>query len=108
MDQAFKSFFNKNTSYSNFKSKKYNQYFIVPAGFKVYDNRLIIPNFIEGIKFRDKAEIPEKIKQIIVTKEVDRYYASIQYEYNEELPKGNGAVDIDFVIKNFINISDGS
>ncbi len=43
----------------------------------------------------------------MVTRDVDRYYASIQYESNEELPKGNGSVGIDLGIKHFITTSDG-
>ncbi|MGC8645221.1 MAG: hypothetical protein ACP5UO_03000 [Thermoplasmata archaeon] len=49
LDKAFKSFFKYNASYPAFKVKKDKQYFIVPSGFKVEENRLVIPKFIEGI-----------------------------------------------------------
>ena len=55
----------------------------MPSGFKAVVNRLVIPKFTEGIKYRDESTIPERIKQIVITKDVDRYYASIQYETNE-------------------------
>ena len=68
LDMAFKSFFRHNTDYPNFRSKKDNQYFIVPSGFKATQNRLVMPNFLEGIEYRDKSSIPQDIKQIIVTR----------------------------------------
>ncbi|MEM0097842.1 MAG: hypothetical protein QXK57_05175 [Conexivisphaerales archaeon] len=91
-----------NTDYPKFRSKKDNQYFIVPSRFNVNKNRLVIPKFQGGIKYRDKSPIPENIKQIIITKDVDRYYASIQYEIKKEIPKGTGTVGIDMGIKSFI------
>ncbi|MEM0134386.1 MAG: RNA-guided endonuclease TnpB family protein [Thermoplasmatales archaeon] len=107
LDKAFKAFFKHNNNYPNFRSKKDNQYFIVPSGFRTSNNRLVIPKFKEGIMYRDKSTIPEKIKQIIITKDVDRYYASVWYETDEELPKGAGAIGIDMGIKSFITTSDG-
>jgi len=107
LDKAFKSFFKHNTAYPAFKSKKDKQYFIIPSGFKVKGNRLIVPKFKEGIKYRDKSSIPENIKQIIITRDVDRYYASIQYETNEELVRGNAVAGIDMGVKYFLTTSDG-
>jgi len=51
--------------------------------------------------------IPENIKQIIITRDVDRYYASIQYESDEELTEGEGSVGLDMGIKHFLTTSDG-
>ena len=107
LDMAFKSFFKHNTSYPNFRSKKDNQYFIAPSGFKITENKLIIPKFLDGIEYRDESTIPKSIKQIVVTKDVQRYYASIQYETDEEMPKGKGIVGIDMGIKVFATLSDG-
>ena len=107
LDKAFKSFFKHNSAYPKYRSKKNNQYFIVPSGSKTIKNRLVLPKFKEGIVFRDKSEIPKEIKQIVVTKDVERYYASIQYESNEELQKGNGIAGIDMGIKAFLTTSGG-
>ena len=107
LDNAFTAFFRKNSGYPNFRSKKGNQYFIVPSGFKANENKLILPKFQEGIEYRDKSSIPEKIKQIIITRDVDRYYASIQYESGETMPKGSGVIGIDMCIKAFATLSDG-
>ncbi len=107
LDMAFKSFFKHTTDYPNFRSKKDNQYFIVPSGFKVDGTRLIIPKFQEGMKFRDKSSIPNNVRQIVITKDVNRYYASIQYETTEVLAKGEGCIGIDMGIKAFLTTSDG-
>jgi putative transposase len=107
LDKAFRSFLKHNTAYPTFKSKKDEQYFIIPSGFKAIGNKLIIPKFTEGIEYRDKSSIPENIKQIIVTRDVDRYYASIQYETNEELVRGNAVAGIDMGVKHFLTTSDG-
>ena len=107
LDNAFTAFFRKNANYPNFRSKKDNQYFIVPAGFKADADRLMIPKFKEGIRYRDKKPIPSGIKQVVITREVDRYYASIQYESDEKLGKGNGVIGIDLGVKHFLTTSDG-
>ena len=107
LDKAFKSFFKHNTDYPTFKSKKDNKYFIIPSGFKTVENKLIIPKFMEGIEYHDKTAIPEKIKQIVVTRDVQRYYASIQYELNEDLPTGKGTIGIDMGLMAFLTTSDG-
>ena len=107
LDNAFTAFFRKNNDYPNFRSKKDNQYFIVPSGFRVDGNKLIIPKFMEGMEYRDKKAIPGKIKQIVVSRDVSRYYASIQYETEEELPKGNAVIGIDMGIRAFLTASDG-
>ncbi len=107
LEMAFKAFFRHNSNYPTFRSKKDNQYFIVPSGFKTEGDKLIIPKFMEGITYRDKSTIPENIKQIIVTKDVDRYYAFMQYETNVEISKGKGIIGIDMGIRAFITASDG-
>ncbi len=107
LEMAFKAFFRHNSNYPTFRSKKDNQYFIVPSGFKTEGDKLIIPKFMEGIRYRDKSTIPENIKQIIVTKDVDRYYAFMQYETNVEISKDKGIIGIDMGIRAFITASDG-
>ena len=107
LDNAFTAFFRKNTDYPGFRSKKGNQYFVIPQGAEIDKNRLIIQKFPEGITFRDKCSMPKPIKQVIITKDVQRYYASIQYETDEKLQKGAGTIGIDMGVKNFLTTSDG-
>jgi len=107
LDNAFTAFFRKNSSYPVFRSKKGKQYFVTPQGAKCGEDRLFIPKFMEGIRFRDKHQIPEEINQVIVTKEVDRYYASIIYESDEHPAKGNEQIGIDMGLKTFATLSNG-
>ena len=62
---------------------------------------------MEGIRYRDKSTIPENIKSLIITRDVHRYYASIYYEIEQELPEGKGTIGIDMGIRAFITASDG-
>ncbi|MGC8674511.1 MAG: RNA-guided endonuclease InsQ/TnpB family protein, partial [Thermoprotei archaeon] len=103
---AFK-FFRHNADYPKFKSKKDNQYFVVPRGSKAILNRLVIPKFLEGIRYRDHTTIPDNIHQVVVKKEGDRYYASISYESYERPPKGSGAVGLDMGVAQFLTTPDG-
>jgi putative transposase len=107
LDMAFKSFFKHNTDYPTLRSKKGNQYFIIPSGFKTKGNRLIIPKFQGGIRYRDDSAISESIKQIVIIKDVDRYYALIQYEIDEDMLIGKGIIGVDMGIKHFLTTSDG-
>ncbi len=107
LDMGYKSFFKNNTDYPTFRSKKDNQYFIIRSGFKTDENKLIIPKFMEGIEYHDKTGIPEKIKQIVITGDVGRYYVSIQYETEEGPPKGIGVMGIDMGLMAFLTTSDG-
>ncbi len=74
----------------------------MPSGFKADRNRLIIPEFQEGIKFRDKSSTPDGIMHVIITKEMVSYYASIQYESCKEPVNGKGITGIDMEIKPFL------
>ncbi len=107
LDNAFTAFFRKNSSYPVFRSKKGKQYFVTPQGAKCNEYRLFIPKFMEGIRFRDKHQIPEEINQVIVTREVDRYYASIMYESDDHPARGKEQIGIDMGLKSFATLSNG-
>ena len=107
LDNAFTAFFRKNSDYPTFRSKKDNQYFIIPQYVEGSGNRLVIPMFKEGIRFRDKHQIPEPIDQIIITRQVNRYYASIYYESDDKPQKGDQKNGIDVGLKVFATLSDG-
>ncbi len=61
------------------------------------------------IAFRSffKPSIPDNVGQIVIAKDVNRYYASIQYETTEVLAKGEGCIGMDMGIKAFLTTSDG-
>lgn len=107
LDNAFTAFFRKNNNYPNFRSKKGKQYFVVPENAKSEANRLFLPKFREGIRFRDKHKLPENIKQVVVTRSVGRYYASIIYDTDEVMEKGHEEMGVDVGIKTFATLSNG-
>ena len=65
MDKAFRWFFKHNSDYPKFRSKRDNQCFIVPSGFKMTGNRLVIPKFNEGIKYKDNLKHDLKLSDHI-------------------------------------------
>ncbi|WP_337860422.1 transposase [Ferroplasma sp.] len=109
LDNAFTAFFRKNSAYPKFRSKKDNQYFIVPLNARIEGNRIIMPKFLKGMVFRDHFDTSQitNINQVIVTRDVERYYASILYETNAALDQAKGLMGIDLGIKHFITTSDG-
>lgn len=122
LDRAYTAFFRSGAGFPKFKSKKYaRKSFLVPitnGNIKLnYDTkRLTIPKFREGIVSVFHRQIPENniIKQAIVSQDRDgKYYVSILTEVNKELPtksapKRNTAVGIDFGVKTFLTLDNGT
>ena len=120
LDRAYTSFFRSNAGFPKFKSRKYaRKSFIVPMTNnnikpKYETNRLVIPKFREGIKCIFDRPAGGTIKQAIVSQDRDkRYYVSILVEVEEELPKKptpkkDKAIGMDFGVKTFITLNDGT
>jgi len=122
LDRAYTAFFRSGHGFPKFKSKKCaRKSFIVPitnGNIKLnYDtNRLVIPKFHEGIKCVFDRPVPkeETIKQAIVSQDRDgKYYVSILVEVNKDFPtkpepKKNKAIGMDFGVKTFLTLNDGT
>lgn len=122
LDRAYTAFFRSNAGFPKFKCKKYaRKSFIVPItnnNIKVnYETqRLTIPKFKDGIKCVFHRNIPknEVIKQAIVSQDRDgKYYVSILVEVYKEHPtkpepKKNKSIGMDFGIKTFLTLNDGT
>jgi putative transposase len=115
LDKAYVAFYKKKNSYPKFKSKKNKQSFRVPQNTKVnWDNKkVIIPKFLEGIKFDCHRKFNGEISSSYVSKtKTNKYYISILVEDNKKIPtkpkiKEKTTVGIDLGITNFITISTG-
>lgn len=115
LDKSFTAFFKKKSKYPNFKSKKDNQSFRVPQNTKVDwdNNKVIIPKFLEGIKFDSHRKFEGKVSSSYVSKsKTGKYYISILVEDSKTLPskpkiKEAKTIGIDLGITNFITISNG-
>ena len=122
LDRAYTAFFRSNAGFPKFKSKKFaRKSFIIPItnnNIKVnYETqRLTIPKFKGGIKCVFHRDIPkdEVVKQAIVSQDKDRkYYVSVLVEVNKEHPtkpepKKNKAIGMDFGVRTFITLNDGT
>lgn len=115
LDKAYVSFYKEKNSYPNFKSKKNKQSFRVPQNTKVdWDNKkVIIPKFLEGIKFDCHQKFNGKISSSYVSKtKINKYYISILVEDGKKAPnkpkiKEKTTIGIDLGITNFVTMSNG-
>ena len=115
LDKAYVSFYKKKNSYPKFKSKKNKQSFRVPQNTKVsWDNKkVIIPKFLEGIKFDCHRKFNGEISSSYVSKtKTNKYYISILVEDNKKIPtkpkiKEKTTIGIDLGVTNFVAISTG-
>jgi len=113
LDKAFTSFFKKKSNYPKFKSKKDRQSFRVPQNTKVDFElgKIIIPKFLEGIKFDNHRQFEGKISSSYVTKSpTGKFYISILVEDGIQIPNKskiveNTTIGIDLGITNFITTS---
>lgn len=115
LDKAYVSFYKKKNSYPKFKSKKNKQSFRVPQNTKVNweDKKVIIPKFLEGIKFDCHRKFSGEISSSFVSKtKTNKYYISILVEDGKKTSikpkiKEKTTIGIDLGITNFITISNG-
>lgn len=114
LEKAYNNFFKKLSKFPKFKSRKDDrQSFTIPQGFRLENNKLIIPK-IKGIKIVLHREIPSsKLTSLTISKTATgKYYASINFQVDESYPElkpicENQAVGIDLGIKTFATLSDG-
>ena len=117
LDQAFTSFFRKNSQFPNFKSKhKSKDSFEVPQNTKVdfHNKRVMIPKFgKKGIKCHFSKTFDGQIKTSTVSRNSsNQYFISILVEDSKELPEKpeisvDKTIGIDLGIKTFAVTSDG-
>ena len=120
LDRAYTAFFRSGAGFPKFKSRKYaRKSFIVPitnSNIKLnYETkRLVIPKFREGIKCIFDRPADGTLKQAIVSQDRDgKYYVSILVEVNKDFPtkpepKKNKAIGMDFGVKTFITLNNGT
>lgn len=115
LDKAYTAFYKKKSNYPKFKSKKNKQSFRVPQNTRVdWDNKkVIIPKFLEGIKFDAHREFEGKISSSWVSKTpTGKFFISILVDDSKELPlkpkvEETKTIGIDLGISHFATISNG-
>jgi len=108
LDTAFDRFFKKKAHFPKFHNKYRQASFKIPQKTKIVNNKLVIPKFLEGIRFAENKEIQGEIKFSTISREPSgEYFVSITVEKNiEEFPKTGKAVGIDLGIKDLVICSD--
>ena len=120
LDRAYTAFFRSGAGFPKFKSRKYaRKSFIVPITnnnikLNYETKRLVIPKFREGIKCIFDRPAEGTLKQAIVSQDRDgKYHVSILVEVNKDFltkpePKKSKAIGMDFGVKTFLTLNDGT
>lgn len=116
MDKSFSNFFKNTHKFPKFKSRRDKLSYRISAQINVdmFNNKLFIPKFREGINIIFEREPIGIIKSCTISKtSTGKFFASILIEDNKELPikppiNINNSIGIDLGIKSFITLSDGN
>lgn len=109
LESAFKNFFAKRSDFPKFKCKGEKESFCLPQGCKLegYNNRVYLPK-IGWVRYRNSRNVIGKIKNVTVSHKCGKWFASIQTEFEVEVPTPSGGeVGIDMGIVRFATLSNG-
>lgn len=112
--KSLEKFFRGSAKYPKWAKKKFWNSLVFKQTanvIKIQDNRIKLQKGII-LKFFNSRNLSEnaKIKQVVLTKEVDGWYASIMFEtelQNIKPANDNQVVGVDWGVVNFITLSDG-
>src|ERR1700719_5302686 len=108
LESSFKNFFAKRAAYPKFKKKGMHDSFRFPQGFKLEqaNNRLFLPK-LGWIRYRNSRAVPGMVKNVTVSYQHGKWFASIQTERDVEVrqPSAVSAVGIDMGIVRFATMS---
>jgi len=110
LERAYKEFFAKSKGHPRFKKKKLGYgSFRINAGVKIESNKIYVRK-LGWVKLKEKNYIPqEKCCYITISERMDKWYVSVTFKKEVEIPVNNGpVVGIDLGIKKLATISDGT
>ncbi|MFC2098792.1 RNA-guided endonuclease InsQ/TnpB family protein [Bacteroidota bacterium] len=112
LERAFRDCFDRKQPLKRlpvFKKKGMGDGIRFPQGFRVDNRRIFLPR-IGWVGFYKSREITGTIKNITLTRKAGKWYASIQVEQENEIPKhpSDSRIGIDAGIKCFAAFSDGT
>src|SRR5260370_31768213 len=112
LDKAFKNFFEKRARRPASKKKgKSPDSFRFPQGFKIEEghNRIYLPK-IGWVSYRNSRSMAGAAKNITITRKADKWFASIQTEFEVEEPvhPSTSRVGVDLGVSRFASLSDGT
>ena len=109
LESSFKNFFAKLANFPKFKRKGEKNSFRFPQGCKLeqQNSRIYLPK-IGWVRYRNSREVEGKIKNVTVSQKCDKWYVSIQTEFEAEIPTPKGGeIGIDMGIVRFATLSNG-
>ena len=109
LESAFKNFFAKRSDFPKFKCKGGKESFRFPQSFKLeqQNNRIYLPK-VGWVRYRNSRNVLGAVKNVTVSQKCDKWYVSIQTEFEVESQKPNGGeIGIDMGIVRFATLSNG-
>ena len=110
LESAYKNFFAKRASFPRFKKKGVRDSYRYPQGFKVEEcnNRLFLPK-LGWVRYRKHRNIEGIPKNLTISQQGGKWYASIQTEREVETPlhPSTTAAGIDVGVAKFATLSTG-
>ncbi|MGX3046706.1 RNA-guided endonuclease InsQ/TnpB family protein [Ursidibacter arcticus] len=109
LERAFKNFFQQRADFPKFKKKGLKESFRFPQGCKLeqQNNRLYLPK-IGWVRYRNSRDVVGEIKNVTVSQKCGRFFASIQTEFEYEIPTHKGGeIGIDMGVVRFATLSNG-
>jgi len=109
LDRALQEAFNSTKGFPKFKKKFKHDSFRFPQGTKLDGDKIYLPK-IGWVRFRKSREIEGTIKNVTVSKTLDKWYVSIQTEseVSEPVHPSKTVVGIDLGVVRFATFSDGT
>lgn len=109
LDRALQDAFCKTKGFPKFKKKFQHDSFRYPQGTKLDGDKIYLPK-IGWFEFRKSREIEGTIKNVTVSKTINKWYVSVQVEFEvpEPVHPSNTQVGIDMGVIRFATMSDGT
>lgn len=107
LEKSYQRFFKRLGNFPAFKKKKHSQGFFIPQHFRIENNRVYLPKFKTGIKFKKHREFTGLPKRLYITRTpTGKYFLSVVCETEvNALPENKCMAGVDLGIKNFATIT---
>ncbi|STW38548.1 Gifsy-1 prophage GlpA [Klebsiella pneumoniae] len=111
LERGYKNFFQKRAAFPRFKKRGQNDAFRYPQGVKLdqANNRISLPK-LGWVRYRNSREVIGEVKNVTVSLSCDKWYVSIQTEYEVADPVHNAEsmVGLDAGVTKLATLSDGT
>ncbi|ADR19969.1 RNA-guided endonuclease TnpB family protein [Calditerrivibrio nitroreducens] len=107
LERSYQRFFKGICNFPLFKKKKKSQSFSIPQHFRIESDRVYLPKFKTGIKFKKHREFTGLPKRLYITRTPSgKYFLLVVCETEiNVLPENKYIAGVDLGIKNFVTIA---